>query len=233
MHAVALPILLSVSLATFTLFGKFAFDMWRDRKYQEASFLTFAAILPGLISALYLTNDPAMSAVVRNVILGVLGATAGACLAIWLGYVIQAQPIQGNLEFGHPIRQEGEAGHYFGYLVVRNTSISEKMHNCRCEVTELAHSWGDTIKHNIGLTIRGQQDEYFQLDQNAENEIPLFEIDQTGPEFWVYLLGATEKIKLRYDSYRARIRGYSDTGFAAEITVEFDPRRHGFFDIIA
>ena len=88
----ALAILLPINLAWFGLFGKYAFDMRRDRNYRASWGWFFWAISPGLLSALYLTSDPGVSVELRNVVLGSLGAAGGMCAAIWLGYLIQGEP---------------------------------------------------------------------------------------------------------------------------------------------
>jgi hypothetical protein len=141
--------------------------------------------------------------------------------------------IKGSLKFARAIRREGGGGHYSSYVTVTNTSVAEKMHNCRCEVAELFNSAGDVIHRNIGLTIRGQQGERFALDQNSNKEVPIFEIDQSESGFCVYLLGAAEKIRLDYDNYTARVCGYGDAGRSDEITVQLDIRSSEFFKLIA
>jgi hypothetical protein len=55
------------------------------------------------------------------------------------------QKIKGYLKFVRAIRTEGGGGHYLSYVTARNISVSEKMHNCRCEVAELLNSAGDVI----------------------------------------------------------------------------------------
>jgi hypothetical protein len=89
---------------------------------------------------------------------------------------------------------------------------------------------GDLVERNIGLIAKGQQDERFELDQNSEKEIPVFEVDQV--EHCVYARGSAGKIRLHYDSYTARIRGYGDTGKADEITLQLDIRVAGFFKLV-
>jgi hypothetical protein len=84
----ALAILLAISLAAFSLFGKFAFDMNRAGSYRTSWGWAFFAFLPGLLSALYLTSQPGVSAEMRNIILGTLGAVTGSCAVIWFGYVL-------------------------------------------------------------------------------------------------------------------------------------------------
>lgn len=83
-----LAVLLPISLAIFGLFGKFAFDMRRDRNYRASWGWSVCAILPGLLSAIYLTSELAVPVQLRNLLLGSLGAVVGACAAIWIGYVI-------------------------------------------------------------------------------------------------------------------------------------------------
>jgi hypothetical protein len=135
-----------------------------------------------------------------------------------------------RLKFVRSIREEGGDGHYFANITVRNTSDSEKMLRCRCEIVELRHMSGDLIDRNIGLIAKGQQDERFELDQNSEKEVAVFEVDQV--EYCVYALGATGKIRLHYDSYTARIRGSGDTGKPDEITLQLDIRAAGFFKLV-
>jgi hypothetical protein len=86
-NATAFALLLPLSLAIFGLFGKYSFDMRRDHKYRESWAWACWAILPGFLSALYLTSE-GVPVEVRNIALGSLGAAIGACAAIWLGYVI-------------------------------------------------------------------------------------------------------------------------------------------------
>ncbi len=95
----ALAILLPISLTIFGLFGKFSLDMRRDHNYRASWAWGSWAILPGFLSALYLAAG--MPIEMRNITLGSLGAALGACVAIWLGYVIAgnqavATPTLGN-----------------------------------------------------------------------------------------------------------------------------------------
>jgi hypothetical protein len=99
MQTNAPAILLPISLALLGLFGKFSFDMRRDRNYRDSWFWATAAVLPGLLSAFYLTSDPTMAIALRSVILGTLGAAVGACVAIWLGYVV-SQPVSAQVAPG-------------------------------------------------------------------------------------------------------------------------------------
>jgi hypothetical protein len=135
-----------------------------------------------------------------------------------------------RLIFVRSVREDGGDGHYFGNITVRNISDAKKMIRCRCEIAELRHMSGDLVERNIGLIAKGQQDERFELDQNSEKEIPVFEVDQV--EHCVYALGSAGKIRLHYDSYTARIRGYGDTGKADEITLQLDIRVAGFFKLV-
>jgi hypothetical protein len=94
MHETALAICLPISLAAFGLFGKFAFDMKRDKNFRSAWGWSFWAVCPGFLSALYLASNPGMAMELRNVVLGVLGGAVGMCGAIWLGYAITAATAQ-------------------------------------------------------------------------------------------------------------------------------------------
>jgi len=112
----ALTVLLPTSLAAFGVFGKVAFDMRRDHNYGDSWFWGFWSVLPGLLSALYLTSDPTMSVELRNSILGALGAAAGMCAAIWLGYLMHGQPAgaqptaAGNSPSATPLVQRNNQG---------------------------------------------------------------------------------------------------------------------------
>jgi hypothetical protein len=64
-----------------------------------------------------------------------------------------------RLEFVREIRQDGDSGHYFGNITVRNTSDAEKMQRCRCEIAELSH-YGEVIGRNIGLIPKGKHHAY-------------------------------------------------------------------------
>jgi hypothetical protein len=81
-----------------------------------------------------------------------------------------------RLQFAREIRKEGGGGRYWAYTTVRNTSLSEKMVNCRCEVVDLKDASGQVVQRNIGLGTTGQQAEHlggrFNLDQGSETDIP-------------------------------------------------------------
>jgi hypothetical protein len=89
-QTVSLTVLLAVSGLFFSLFGKYALDMRRDRKYRESWGWAAWALVPGFLSAIYLMSDAGVSMLTRNAVLGSLGAALGACIAIWLGYVLAA-----------------------------------------------------------------------------------------------------------------------------------------------
>jgi|SRR5271166_3241161 len=139
------------------------------------------------------------------------------------------QKIKGSLKFERAIRKEGDGGHYTAYATVRNTSLAAKM-DCRCEIVELRDVTGGILRRNITLRSREQQPTQgsrgqFQLDQNAENDIPLFEIDQLDQAgFTLYVIGAFEKIGLEYGVYTARICAYGDRGKPDKITVQVNTR---------
>jgi hypothetical protein len=99
MQTTALGILIPLSLAFLGLFGKFSFDMRQDRNYRGSWFWAAAAVLPGLLGAIYLTSDPTMTVALRSAILGTLGAAVGACVAVWIGYVI-SQPVSAQVTPG-------------------------------------------------------------------------------------------------------------------------------------
>jgi hypothetical protein len=84
----ALAILLAISLAAFSLFGKFAFDMNRTGSYRTSWGWAFFAFLPGFLSALYLTSQPGVSTEMHNIVVGTLGTVTGSCAVIWFGYVL-------------------------------------------------------------------------------------------------------------------------------------------------
>jgi hypothetical protein len=92
MQNLAITILLGVSLAAFGQFGKFAFDMRRDKRYPEAAFWAFLAVVPGFGSALYLTTTMGATVSLRNWVLAPFGAAVGAASAIWIGYLVGGDP---------------------------------------------------------------------------------------------------------------------------------------------
>jgi hypothetical protein len=97
---------------------------------------------------------------------------------------------------------------------------------------ELRDASDDVVRRNIGLKPREQQayerDGRFNLDQNSERDIRLFEYDPT--EFALYVITAGENIKLEFGTYTARVRGCGDTGEPDEITVRADCRA---FELVA
>lgn len=92
MYPTALALFLPISLALFGLFGKHSLDMRRDGNYRDSWFWAAAAVFPGLLAAIYLTSDPTMGITLKNTILGTLGAAVGACVSIWIGYLV-SQPV--------------------------------------------------------------------------------------------------------------------------------------------
>jgi len=86
----ALTLLLSISLTAFSVFGKFTFDTRREP--VAAWGWALASVFPGLVAGLILSTFPEVSVQARNLILGGLGAVAGLCLSIWLGYLVAGTP---------------------------------------------------------------------------------------------------------------------------------------------
>jgi hypothetical protein len=129
----------------------------------------------------------------------------------------------------------GDFGDYTAYVIVKNTSLTEKLHDCRCEIVELRNADGDVIETNVGLRTKGQETKEkqgrFNLDQDSTKNIPVFRLDQSD-ENGLSIVNANEW-DLNYDHgiYTARIRGYGDRGEPDEITVRIDSRT-GDFQII-
>jgi hypothetical protein len=135
-----------------------------------------------------------------------------------------------RLKFTREIRKEGGAGRYCAYMTVRNSSLSDKMTNCRCEIAVLEDASGQVVERNIGLRTKGQLPQElggrFNLDQGSEKEIPLFilaQLEEPRPGLYVVTAGAQE-MRLEYDVYTARIRAYGDSGQPDEITVQVNCR---------
>src|ERR1700730_14662634 len=99
MQTSALPILLAISIAVFGLFGKYALDMRRDHNYRASWGWALWAILPGFLPALYFASQ-GMPVNIRNITLGAIGAVAGACAAIWIGYMIAGSQVAATTTVG-------------------------------------------------------------------------------------------------------------------------------------
>jgi hypothetical protein len=113
---------------------------------------------------------------------------------------------------------------------VRNTSLATKLRDCRCEIVEVLNDHGE-VARNIGLRTRGQEYQEkqgrFNLDQNSEKEIALFEMHSLAePEPGFYIIAAERKnVKLDYGGiYTAIVRGYGDSGEPDE-TARSRPKR--------
>ncbi|MCA1549342.1 hypothetical protein I6F36_21155 [Bradyrhizobium sp. BRP19] len=124
-------------------------------------------------------------------------------------------------------RPAGEDGFYQACLVVRNTSPTEKLLNCRCEIVELRDHEGELVETHIGLRTKNQAGKAvqgrFNLDQGAEKEIPLFDINQSSDDETLGVINADgRELKLPYGIYTAKIRAYGDRGIADELTVSLN-----------
>jgi hypothetical protein len=145
---------------------------------------------------------------------------------------VAEKKIKGNLKFSRKVQKEDEGGHYSVCVTVKNTSRSEKLQDCYCEIVELQNDAGDVIKRQFPLGPRIQERAKsggrFGLDQGAAKDIPIFEIDQLrGNSFYIIRAG-TEKVSLGFGVYTARVRGYGDSGQHDEITVHADFRTFAF-----
>jgi hypothetical protein len=136
-----------------------------------------------------------------------------------------------RLRFLPKVRQEGEGGHYTAYVTVRNLSRAEKMRECRCEIVELKDAFGSIVERNIGLRTRGQQAQElggrFNLDQQSEKDVPLFEVNQLEEPVggFCVIAAGNKNIRLEYGgTYLALVRGYGDSGEPDEIVVRADSR---------
>jgi hypothetical protein len=128
---------------------------------------------------------------------------------------------------------EGEFGYYTAHVLVTNTSLTEKLKDCRCEILELRDGDGSLIQKNIGLRTRGQENKQvqgrFNLDQDSTKDIPIFEIDQSRNDNGLTIINANNwDINLEHGIYTARIRAYGDTGPADEVTIRLDSRDCSF-----
>jgi hypothetical protein len=85
---IQLAITLPLSLAVFGVIANHAREMYRDGKYREMFGALFWAIVPLSLFCLFWVCNEGPSAMLRNISLGLLGAAAGACALIWIGYYV-------------------------------------------------------------------------------------------------------------------------------------------------
>lgn len=155
-------------------------------------------------------------------------------LIVWLLHrYIQHQFEKRNIELVRELEvPEGDFGHYTAYVRVRNTSRTEKLGNCRCEILELRDSDGFLIQRNIGLRTRGQENKEdqgrFNLDQDSIKDIPLFEIDQSRDEGLSIVNANKWDLSLEHGTYTVRIMSYGDSGIPDEMTVKINSRNCEF-----
>jgi hypothetical protein len=131
-----------------------------------------------------------------------------------------------SLRFARDTKLTGDEGFYRASLWVENTSKTEKLLNCRCEIIELADESGEILMQHIGLRTTNQANKEnqgrFYLDQGAEKEIPLFDIDQSGmdEERAIAIINAEDEgYFLPAGVYTALVRAYGDRGEADEVRV--------------
>lgn len=123
---------------------------------------------------------------------------------------------------------EGDVGYYTAYVSVMNTSPTEKLKDCRCEITELRDDGGTLLGRNIGLRTRGQENKEtqgrFNLDQGSTKDIPIFEINQSRDDDGaLQIINANNwDISLEHGTYIASLRAYGDSGLADEITLRLN-----------
>lgn len=156
-------------------------------------------------------------------------AFGGAVAIIWfLHWYIRKELEAAHLAFDRKLRRPaGDFGFYTAYLIVTNTSPTEKLLNCRCEIVELRDDENAVIETHIGLRTKNQADKSaqgrFNLDQGAEKEIPLFDINQSSDEETLGVINADgRELKFPYGIYTAKIRAYGDRGTADELTVRLN-----------
>ncbi|WLA65663.1 hypothetical protein [Bradyrhizobium diazoefficiens] len=154
-------------------------------------------------------------------------AVAAAIIA-FLYWYIRKEFEAAYLVFDRKLRRPvGDFGFYHAYLVVMNTSPTEKLLNCRCEIVELRDCEGELVDTHIGLRTKNQADKAiqgrFNLDQGAQKEIPLFDINQPSEDETLVVINADgRELKLPYGIYTAKIRAYGDRGIADELTVRLN-----------
>lgn len=153
----------------------------------------------------------------------------GAAAIIWLlHWYIRKELEAAHLAFDRKLRRPaGDFGFYTAYLIVTNTSPTEKLLNCRCEIIELRDDEDALIETHIGLRTKNQADKNtqgrFNLDQGAEKEIPLFDINQGSADETLGVINADgREFKFPYGIYTAKIRAYGDRGIADELTVRLN-----------
>jgi hypothetical protein len=153
---------------------------------------------------------------------------------IWFVYWYVRRELEArNLEFVRNLEPPvGDFGHYRASLKVRNTSPTAKMSNCRCEIIELMNSEGEVIYEHIGLRTKNQESKEtqgrFNLDQDSDKEIPIFDIDQSADPGVTVINADGWDIALEHGVYIAKVRGYGDSGKPDEITVRIDSRNCEF-----
>jgi hypothetical protein len=86
----------------------------------------------------------------------------------------------------------------------------------------------EVIYDHIGLRTKNQESKgtqgRFNLDQDAEKEIPIFDIDQSTDPGVTVINADGWQIDLQHGVYTARRRGYGDSGKPDQITVRIDSR---------
>jgi hypothetical protein len=80
--------LAALAIAAFSVFARRAVDMWDKGKYREVASSIFWAMLPVALWMLWLSSGET-SMLQRNLLLGTIGAIAGAAALIWVGYAFQ------------------------------------------------------------------------------------------------------------------------------------------------
>ncbi len=169
------------------------------------------------------------AATVMNGFVEIAPAFGGAFAIVWfLGWYVRREFERTNLAFNRKLlRPIGEYGFYRAYLSVTNTSPTEKLRDCRCEIVELRNEYGELIETHIGLRTKNQENKdqqgRFNLDQGADKEIPLFDINQSEDVDVLSVINAEGRvIMLAHGIYTAKVRGYGDRGEADEIAVRLN-----------
>lgn len=165
-------------------------------------------------------------------------AFGGAVAIVWLlHWYIRREFERTNLSFNRKLQPPaGDFGFYTAYLSVMNTSPTEKLRDCRCEIVELRDEHGELIETHVGLRTKNQENKdkqgRFNLDQGADKEIPIFDIDQSEDDDGLSVINADGRdIRLTHGIYTAKVRGYGDRGEADEITVRLNTN-NCVFDIL-
>jgi hypothetical protein len=87
MNTNILYLLLPISIAWFGVLLRQAFEMEKERRYQRMWGTIAWSLFPFGVSAVVWVHQGDADVLTRNILLGVMGATFGASLFIWIGYI--------------------------------------------------------------------------------------------------------------------------------------------------